>query len=456
MPDGPLRGTSVALPPAGAAADCARVLLRCLGADTGTADHEDGADGADDLGLAGHDAVTDWAASGAMALTGYADGPPSLIHAAPASLVRAALALIGPKSSDARVQLLGERAAAAGLQRRAPWSPGGAFRAIRTRDGWLGISLARDSDVELVPALIGAPVDDPWTALAQWAEGETSAAVEQRAILLGLPAARIPATPAMSRAPLVASRGGPRRSRAAIVLDLSSLWAGPLCAHLLSQRGARVIKVESSSRPDGARRGPAAFFDLLHAGHESVVLDFATPAGRDALRRLVGAADLVIEASRPRALMQLGLLAEDVVAQGTSWLSISGYGRDEPGASRVGFGDDVAAAAGLVCWQDGLPLPVGDAIADPLAGVVAAAAAHAALGSPDAWLLDVSMRDVAGLAATTKPEPGNWTVVSTQTGWTLSDADRVIPVAEPTMSGAAPSARPAGADTDAVLAEFGR
>ena len=46
---------------------------------------------------------------------------------------------------------------------------------------------------------------------------------------------------------------------------------------LLAELGARVIKVESVDRPDGARRGPAAFFDLLNAEKESLALDFAHP-----------------------------------------------------------------------------------------------------------------------------------------------------------------------------------
>ena len=49
-----------------------------------------------------------------------------------------------------------------------------------------------------------------------------------------------------------------------IVVDLSALWAGPLCGDLLARAGATVVKVESTQRPDGARRGPAEFFDLLN------------------------------------------------------------------------------------------------------------------------------------------------------------------------------------------------
>ena len=85
------------------------------------------------------------------------------------------------------------------------------------------------------------------------------------------------------------------------------MWAGPLCARLLGLAGAEVIKVESPARPDGARSGNGEFFDWLHAGHRSLSADFGTREGRTALRALLEAADVVIEASRPRALAALGL-----------------------------------------------------------------------------------------------------------------------------------------------------
>ena len=90
------------------------------------------------------------------------------------------------------------------------------------------------------------------------------------------------------------------------VVDLTALWAGPLCGDLLARGGAQVVKVESLGRPDGARRGPAAFFDQLNAHKRSVALDFTTTGGRARLAGLLVAADVVLESSRPRALDQLG------------------------------------------------------------------------------------------------------------------------------------------------------
>ena len=154
----------------------------------------------------------------------------------------------------------------------------------------------------------------------------------------------------------------PRPVEGLLVVDFSALWAGPLCAHLLGLAGARVVKVETPDRPDGARRGNPDFYRLLHGGHESVVLDPTTTGGRRALALLVGAADIVIEASRPRALTRFGLDAGAAVASGTTWVSITAAGRS---ANRVGFGDDLAAA-GLVAYDsDDVPLFVGDALAEP-------------------------------------------------------------------------------------------
>lgn len=380
--------------------------------------------------------LQDWAASGAMALTGRAEGPPQAAPGAPARMVRGALARFKELTTDRTgippelpgIGLLGERAAIAGLRRNAPFSCGGAFRFLPTQDGFLGLSLPRPDDFSLLPALIEQPVDaDPWTALGHWAADRTGAEAADRTRLLGLACAIVPGDRA-ERPPVLVTevaRRATRRERPRIV-DLTSSWAGPLCAHLLGLTGAEVIKVESLHHPDSARSGPTAFFDLLHAGHAMVGLDFGDPADLAALHDLVAGADLVLEASRSSELRQLGLVAENLVAHGTSWLSITAHGRD---SDTIGFGDDVAADAGLVAWSGGEPIPCGDALADPLTGVAAAVAAGEALLSPFARLVDVSMYDVARTAAAGAPEPhdvrhrgGEW--------WVTTDAGD-FPVADP-------------------------
>lgn len=395
-------------------------------------------------------AAADWARSGAMALTGPADGPPALAPGAPASALAGALAVFDlltrarARGDEAALRppgvrlpgprLLGERAALAGLSRRAPRSVGGAFRALRAADGWLGLSLARPDDIDLLPALVGRDLaGDPWLAVSTWLAGQELGAAVSRGRLLGLPAAPVPPGPVPARRPpVLCAAGGPRGNHRArpLVVDLTSLWAGPLCAHLLGLVGAYVVKVESLGRPDGARAGSPAFFDLLHGGHLSVALDFGSPDDVAALRRLLARADVVLEASRPRALRQLGIEAEQYAADGTVWASITAYGRTGEDAHQTGYGDDVAAAAGLVAHCGHVPYPVGDAIADPLAGVYAAVAVAAALHSPRGQLLDISMYDVA-VAAAGMPGPDAAVVATGPATWGVSGEDGITPVCPP-------------------------
>ena len=109
----------------------------------------------------------------------------------------------------------------------------------------------------------------------------------------------------------------------ATVVNLSSLWAGPLAADVLARLGARVINVESTTRPDGARHTPA-FFDALHGRSESVALDLRTTDGRRQLSELLAVVDVVIEGSRRGALEQMGIDANDIVRRGPKvWMSIT-------------------------------------------------------------------------------------------------------------------------------------
>src|SRR3546814_7335165 len=110
----------------------------------------------------------------------------------------------------------------------------------------------------------------------------------------------VPPSPPAIRSTMVqgATRTG-RVGSVPLVLDMSTLWAGPLCGHLLERMGATVIKVESPSRVDGARRGNAHFYALLNQGKQCLSLDPATAEGRAQLLCLIGRADIVIDSSRP-------------------------------------------------------------------------------------------------------------------------------------------------------------
>ena len=98
-----------------------------------------------------------WAASGAMALTGRADGPPLV----PPDGIVARATQLGRSLSVDVLGLLGERAAAEGLSRRGERSCGGAARLVRAADGWLAINLAREDDRAAVPAWLGLDLASP-------------------------------------------------------------------------------------------------------------------------------------------------------------------------------------------------------------------------------------------------------------------------------------------------------
>jgi crotonobetainyl-CoA:carnitine CoA-transferase CaiB-like acyl-CoA transferase len=201
-----------------------------------------------------------------------------------------------------------------------------------------------------------------------------------------------------------------------------------------------------------------------------VVLDFRSASGRRALSALIATADVVIEASRPRALAQLGLAPEMIPHRdGQVWLSITGYGRgDAAAAELVAFGDDAAVAGGLVGWTgdgpgNGEPVFCADAIADPLTGLCGALAVARSVADGGGELIDLSMRDVAAGFATAAaidhgPHSVRWAgggggggggadAIVTCAALGLEQA--VLPPRSPVIAGPAAEM---GADTGAVLA----
>jgi crotonobetainyl-CoA:carnitine CoA-transferase CaiB-like acyl-CoA transferase len=387
-----------------------------------------------------HPAVA-WAQSGLMALTGEADETPQLCPLALASCADGALAALeslAPEGSLTGIEgrltgvegsaLLAERAAITHHARAGGVSAGGGCHLLDVADGVIALNLPRAQDWELLPAWLEEPglveAHPNWDCLQDKVRSRTADELVAGARTLGLAAAvawygaladdaapRAPPPPPplqLSRAscPVAVPCSGLRAPR---VLDLSSLWAGPLCADLLRRLGADVVKVESLHRPDGARSGPAAFFGVLNAHKRSVALDFRSMEGRARLHALVMRADIVIEASRPRALRQLGIEAEAIVLErpSLSWISLTGHGREEPGAQWIAYGDDAGVAGGLsarMAQVSGKRLIVGDAIADPLTGLHAALAGwagylRATVTGVGAGLVSVPLTSVVGRCA---------------------------------------------------------
>jgi hypothetical protein len=412
-------------------------------------------------------AVLAWARSGLMHLTGPDCGPP-LVPRAPVMARAAAIAaaiteITGRDSDPVRLDLdhvLAFRASLTGWSRRGTVSANGTCRILRAADGWLAVNLARPDDLRSVPAVLGrnlrgpvpeSPVPDaavPGSTVLGAAVPDAAVWDELRAEAAARPAAElaaaaqgvgIPAS-ALGRerpAPVIATRLGSAGTSPRLVLDLSAMWAGPLCASILGRAGWRVLKVEDVRRPDGARSGPAAFYADLHADSRTVILDFGSAQGRAELSRLAGHAGIVVESSRPRALRRLDLVAEDWLSAspGRVWVSVTGYGRQDP-QQRVAFGDDAAVAGGLVAYAaDGTPVFCGDAIADPLSGLHAALAALAAHAAGGGWLVDVAMARVCADLARPAAAPAWPHVISNgerpgagAAGWTVRHGELSEPV----------------------------
>ena len=341
-------------------------------------------------------AAAQWGSSGLAYLTGLSDGPPDFSRANVLDRAGQVAAAIGG-GTGAAILLTG-RAGLLGLTRAGRVSTGGATRLLATRDGWCAITLSRPDDVACVPALLHADEvpADPWPMLQRWAAARPVSAIIERAGLLDIPVAALgEAAVAPPRIRQMGARSSPRGPAGLLVTDLSSMWAGPLCGHLLARAGATVVKVESPRRPDGTRAGNRAFFNWMNGEKLFYCLDLDREA--DELRELLAVSDIVIEGSRPAALARRRLGADDVAPRaGRIWLRINGY--DER-SGRPAFGDDAAVAGGLVGYGIGGPVFVGDAIADPLTGLEATLAVVESLGRGGGEVIHVSMAAVAATYA---------------------------------------------------------
>lgn len=284
-------------------------------------------------------------------------------------------------------------------------SPNGACRLFRATDGWMALNLAREEDRDLVPAWLGCEfAADPWAAISIHVGGLACADLVERAALLGLPAAAVgEALPSSLAAPRrTMAPGGRRPDRPVRVVDLSALWAGPMCGAILAAMGAEVTRIDSVRRPDPTSGSIPEFFRRLNGAKRPLPLDLSAPEGRDRLWDEILAADVLITGFRPRALPGLGLDVDRIFAAnpGLVWVAITGHGWTGAGAERVAFGDDAAAAGGLARWTaDGEPRFMGDALADPVTGLAAAIGALESLSEGGGRLVDAALAKCAAGAA---------------------------------------------------------
>ncbi len=173
------------------------------------------------------------------------------------------------------------------------------------------------------------------------------------------------------------------------VIDLSRILAGPLAAMWMADLGAEVIKVERPGNGDETRRwgppfvgGESAYFLSVNRGKLGIALDFASPADRRVLERLVQESDVLIHNFLPETAAKLGLGYERLQELNPHlvYTSVAGFPpgpyRDEPGFDAL-----IQALGGLMAITgDGdRPVKVGVAIVDVLTAWAALAGTLAAL-----------------------------------------------------------------------------
>jgi hypothetical protein len=287
------------------------------------------------------------------------------------------------------------------------WSPNRGCRLVRTADGWIAVNLPRETDIASIPAWIGCDIEaKPWPAVLEAARRRACLELVADARLLGLPVCAVGEVHADGlEAPLQRRGGGhDRRGGGEIkVIDLSSMWAGPLCGAVLTAAGWAVTKVESRTRPDATRVASPEMFDRLNGDKMDRSIDLTKANDIEWLRGAIAGADVVVTSARPRAFEQLGLTPARMFSlnPGLTWVAISGYGWLGEQADRVAFGDDAAAAGGLLRRsRDGEPRFLGDALADPLTGLAAAVGALESVQRGGGFLVDAALAvTAAGVAA---------------------------------------------------------
>lgn len=169
------------------------------------------------------------------------------------------------------------------------------------------------------------------------------------------------------------------------VVELAHIMAGPGCGRMLADMGADVIKVERAPGGDDSRRmvpptvgDESAAFMMLNRNKRGAVINVKHDEGKEALRRLLGSADVLIENYRPGTMERLGLgyetLAED--NPGLIYCQITGFGRTGPYAMRAGFDLIAQGMSGLMSvtgeGPDRPPVKVGVPIGDITAGILGA------------------------------------------------------------------------------------
>jgi CoA:oxalate CoA-transferase len=192
------------------------------------------------------------------------------------------------------------------------------------------------------------------------------------------------------------------------VIDLTRVLAGPYCTLVLSDLGARVIKVEHPDGGDLGRtlgpwfNGKSGYSLSVNRGKESIALDLKRGDDLDILHQLLAGADVLVENYRPGVMEKLGIGWQTLHARYPAliYAATSGFGQSGPYAKYAAF-DLVAQAMGGVMSLTGHPgnppTRVGTSVGDIVAGLFTAIGINAALvhraKTGEGMMVDVAMLD---------------------------------------------------------------
>lgn len=213
------------------------------------------------------------------------------------------------------------------------------------------------------------------------------------------------------------------------VLDLATVGPAARASRMLSDYGARVVKVGAVPKAGGVQIQPPFYAYSGYRDMLRVQLDLKDPAGKDAFLALATTADVVIESFRPGVVDRLGIGYDDVRAVNPDivYCSTSGYGQSGPYSQWAGHDVNYLGLGGyLDCSErapgDKPPLP-GATVADAAAGGMQAVMAIMAalirrVSTGEGAFLDVSIADGVlslmalyideYLATGTVPGPGHY------------------------------------------------
>lgn len=183
------------------------------------------------------------------------------------------------------------------------------------------------------------------------------------------------------REPMVAKSEGHGAALAGIrVVDFTWVFAGPLCTRNLGAMGAEVIKIESQTHPDPARRRPNQY----SISKKSASLNLTTPRGRELAHELIAHSDVVVENLGPGVPERLGFTYAQLKRLNPRIIlvSCSGFGRTGPESHYVAYGQTLHAYSGLTYltgYPGGPPRGIASPLTDQIAGTVATLGTLAAL-----------------------------------------------------------------------------